>query len=325
MNIGIFETLPGFGGGNIYQKNIIKALRSKHKISCFELSRHKLLGNRIGKIKQAAEIVRNHREIDVWITTYLPTIALAFARPRGNAISLFYHHDDHMYPNRILSLFMKKVYFNQVRQCGKVVTIAKYWKEYLNSHGVIDQTIIYWGFDSSLFDYSPEVAQEFRYKYHFPGKPIIYLGNCQRHKGVIQSYDALKDMDAYLITSGEKEVKIPALNLNLTYNDYRKLIYTSNVALTMSQFKEGWNATAHESMLARTPVIGSGLGGMAELLEGGGQIICENISDLPDHVSNVLSNSRNYGDRGYDFASQFTLDRFGSDWNELVSQFQGTN
>ena len=41
-----------------------------------------------------------------------------------------------------------------------------------------------------------------------------------------------------------------------------------------------WNRTAHEAMLVGTPVIGSGRAGMRELLEAGGQLICERFEDL---------------------------------------------
>ena len=59
----------------------------------------------------------------------------------------------------------------------------------------------------------------------------------------------------------------------------------------MSKFLEGWNRTAHEAMLCRTPVIGSGTGGMRELLLGGQQIICEDIKTLPEIVDYAIKNA----------------------------------
>ena len=45
------------------------------------------------------------------------------------------------------------------------------------------------------------------------------------------------------------------------------LLQAASVAVTMSKFNEGWCRTAHEAMLCKTPVVGSGMGGMGELLE----------------------------------------------------------
>ena len=38
----------------------------------------------------------------------------------------------------------------------------------------------------------------------------------------------------------------------------------------MSEFKEGWCRVLHEAAIHSTPILGSGLGGMNELLEIGG-------------------------------------------------------
>ncbi len=42
------------------------------------------------------------------------------------------------------------------------------------------------------------------------------------------------------------------------------MLYLSDITITMSKFKEGWNRTAHESMLCGHNRLG--LGGMGELL-----------------------------------------------------------
>ncbi len=88
----------------------------------------------------------------------------------------------------------------------------------------------------------------------------------------------------------------------------------------MSKFLEGWNITAHEAMLCQTPVIGSGKGGMRELLEGGGQIICTEFSELPRHIDYALKNQQELGFKGYEFASQFTLEKFETEWLNLVDR-----
>ena len=91
----------------------------------------------------------------------------------------------------------------------------------------------------------------------------------------------------------------------------------------MSKFKEGWNMTAHEAMLFQTPVVGAGLGGMKELLEGGKQIICENFNSLKKEVEYLLNHPQErekIGRDGYDFAKNFTRERFQKDWLNLLEK-----
>ena len=64
--------------------------------------------------------------------------------------------------------------------------------------------IIYNPFDFKEFTFSDDDIDKFKIKYQLSGKPIIYLGNCQKAKGVVEAYEALKGLDAHLVTSGTK-------------------------------------------------------------------------------------------------------------------------
>ena len=165
-------------------------------------------------------------------------------------------------------------------------------------------------------------------EHRLQGKPIIYLGNCQKAKGVKESFKALKDLDVHFVTSGERRIKIPALNLNLSHRNYLTLLKSSSMVIAMSKFKEGWCRTAHEAMLLKTPVIGSGLGGMQELLVGGKQIVCRDFKDLKTKVQDLLGNPRlreKMGQDGYNFAKEFTLERFEREWLNLIEEILNKN
>ena len=87
----------------------------------------------------------------------------------------------------------------------------------------------------------------------------------------------------------------------------------------MSLFNEGWCRSAHESMICGTPVIGSGKGGMSELLKGGKQIICKNFSKLSNYVEMIIDDN-SYGKRAVDFATKdkFSLNTFNTQWIDLI-------
>ena len=91
----------------------------------------------------------------------------------------------------------------------------------------------------------------------------------------------------------------------------------------MSEFDEGWCRTAHEGMLTRTPVIGSGRGGMRELLVGGKQIITEEPRELRQAVLGYLRDPNRRagaGQQGFDYAATFTFEQFQGAWRGCVDR-----
>lgn len=193
---------------------------------------------------------------------------------------------------------------------SKLVVISKYWRDYFYNLGFKNIETIYCGFDKNEFVVDPGVSEIVRSKINPKDKKIVYIGNSQKKKGADLVYEALKDRDDFLlVTSGNKDIDLPCLNLNLNRQEYLAMLSVSDVVLTFSQFKEGWNRVAHEAMLMGVPVIGSGLGGMGELLSGGGQNIVTDPADLNKAVNDVLLDSE-VGLRGKEYAETFTKQRF---------------
>ena len=120
---------------------------------------------------------------------------------------------------------------------------------------------------------------------------------------------------------------MPCLNLDLDYKEYLCLLKASSIVLFMSKFKEGWGLTAHEAMYLKTPVIGSGLGGNRELLEGGGQVI-SSLDDLLANVQRVLDNkdvANKMGEEGHLFAKAFTKKLFNETWIKTIEDINNPN
>jgi glycosyltransferase involved in cell wall biosynthesis len=224
---------------------------------------------------------------------------------------------------KLAAFFLAPVIMCNLRKSDAIVTVSKYWQNYFQERGYKNVYLIYNGFDLNDFNISEGEIDSFKKEYNLIEKPIIYLGNCQKAKGAVESYEILKGLNVYLITSGEPMVKTPALHLNLEYRDYLKLLKASSIVVTMSKFKEGWCRTAHEAMLLKTPVIGSGLGGMRELLEDGKQIICSDFKSLKEKVEYLLNHPavrQKMGEAGFCFAKEFNLEKFKKDWIELINK-----
>ncbi len=261
---------------------------------------------------------------DLWVREDLyPLITLPFDKTQGKNLALIYHIDSSQSPffPRLLDSLMEKIARGHLRKVDGIVSIAEYWKNHFLNKGYKNIYKISPSFDLNDFNVSEKEADDFKKEFGLEGKPIIYIGNCQKAKGVVDAYQSLKDLNVHLVTSGEKMVEIPAKNLNLDYRGYLKLLKAATIAVTMSKWQEGWSMTTHEAMLLRTPVIGSGKGGMKELLEGGKQIICRNFSDLKKEVEGLLKNPakmKQMGESGFNFGQNFTRDKFRQDWINVV-------
>jgi glycosyltransferase involved in cell wall biosynthesis len=319
MEIGWIEVLKKVYGETIYT-DMVQSILSKH----YHLEMINVGLDRFKKYlypKLLYRLCRVRGEKDLWIRNFDSVLTMPYDGTRGKNVALIFHIDYSFQPAYLKPSWMilEKIFYNHLKKADAIITISRYWQSHLWERGYPNVYLIYNGFDLDQFQFEEEEVFEFRRKFQLRDKPIIYVGNCQRIKGVVETCEHLKELDVYLVTSGRKEVDIPASNLNLDYRDYLLLLRSSSVVITMSKFMEGWNRTAHEAMLCKTPVIGSGLGGMKELLEGGNQIICEDFDALKDRVLYALKHPE-LGEPGYAFAKQFTLKKFTEEWLGVIEQ-----
>jgi len=217
-----------------------------------------------------------------------------------------------------------KVLKRRLRGLDMVVTVSKFWADFLDGIGCREVRVIYNAFNPEEFVFGTEEVKNFLEKNGIPNdRPVVYIGYADRVKGVIDVFNALKDEEVTLVMTGPvtEEINIPVHWLYLNRKDYLLLLNACDVVVNMSKIEEGWSRVAHEALLCRTPVIGSGRGGMKELLEGGGQMICASISDLRDMVREVLGNKECYVEKGFNYAKGFTHEIFVRKWRELLREF----
>jgi len=323
--IGWIQIFSSGSGGESYVKLARKSLESDFDIDLIKINPGFFKRGYLKIPRLLFNLLKLKGEKDMWIRPVNALVTFSFDRTKGKNVALIHHIDYSASPlviKPVEFLLEKIVYFN-LRKVDAIVTVSQYWQDYFLKKGYQDVYKIYNPFNIEDFNITEGEISKFKNKYSLKEKPIIYLGNCQKGKGVVENYQALKEIDAYLVTSGKKRVDIPAINLDLNYREYLCLLKASSVVLTMSKFKEGWCRTAHEAMLSKTSVIGSGLGGMRELLEGGRQVVCENPQNLREKVEYLLNHPeirKKSGEDGYNFAKNFTSEKFKKDWLNLVNK-----
>jgi len=315
-----------YTGGAIYEDLTRKMLGEICKLKVTYLSRgnHKL---KIIKVLQFSKYIWKNMLLklkdDVIIRDVFSTVFAPFDKNKINIVLLHHLDIDKEKYHFFYKLFEKR-FFKRASLADRVVVVSEYWKNILAEEGCSNVSVIYNSFNLDVFEFAKQELLEYRKKLGVPkGKPIVYLGNSREEKGYIESYEALKDLDIVMITTGKKSIDLPILNVYLNYPDYLKLLKISSLVLTMSKFKEGWCRTAHEAMLCATPVIGSGRGGMKELLEKGGQTVCSDFISLKPLVMNLLNNKKkllNMANHGKEFAGKFSLDYLKNSWVKLIEQ-----
>lgn len=311
--------LPGANGGNAYDFHALQVLQDKFDVSVCPAAILKpkesiwSYWHRMRKFKSDA---------DVLIKEPYPLV-FGNSNDRVPQIGMIHHIDDELARTTVKHQWFFRRLKKRLAGLDFVVTVSKYWENYLRNLGCREIRIIYNSFDPTLYRLHPGQGAAFRKKYHIPeDKILVYAGNATRQKGIYEVYAALKDQGYHLLMSGSqnKAGDLPVQYLHLDRENYLSMLHTCDLVITFSHMTEGWNRIAHESLLCGTPVIGSGVGGMRELLEGAGQTIAKRPEDLQEAVKRVLAQKEQLSVQGKKFVEQFDMNYFSNSWQSVIDQ-----
>ncbi len=148
----------------------------------------------------------------------------------------------------------------------KVVVVADYWKDWLIDKGVNESSIYV---VPNLFD--TEVYA--MVKHSIIKRNQIYLGQfgAKQHPLIFEIAEDLKaaGYHCFFSTTSPEGTHIAANYevKHLSFEAYLKELAASLYTVCLTSFNEGWNRTAHESLMLGTPVIGNNAGGLGQLLK----------------------------------------------------------
>ncbi len=307
-------------GGNSYENELVKCLRKdneideiipvsnvKSRLKYFFVFSFFYQLFKISNFKQYDYVIRA-LETSFFLSSHTKNIVIA-------------HHYDVSYSNIFSKTMQYLAFKNLLFQKNKVdtlIVVSKYWEDFFSQYGFTNIKVIYNSFDTVAYSRSEDEISVFRNKYNLLDKKIIYIGNPQRKKGSDEVYEILKDENYYLLTSGTKELDLGTIHLNLDHHEYITLLASSDLVVLNSKFKEGWNRVAHEALLCKTPVIGSGRGGMGELLEKAKQEKFTVDTELKSKIQKVFTHYDLYKNNGYLWAVKYDLNRFCREINKVL-------
>ena len=308
---------PAANGGNAYDLQAVFSLANHYPI---EVDKSAVKQKSENIVRYAIKMQMHRAVADILIMEPFP-IVFGNRVKRMKTIGMIHHID----PKIRRSGYFHNLYFNRLlkrlRELDKVVTVSVFWQKFLEAEGCENVEIIYNSFDLNAFQNLKKDNDAFRLEHQLPlDKKIIYIGNAIKEKGVYDVYEELKNSGFHLVMTGaqNRAMDLPVHYLRLNRNQYLQLLATSSVVIAMSKMVEGWNRIAHEALLSKTPVIGSGSGGMTELLEKAGQVKVTDLAQLHASVDQVLNDEKQYARRGYEYVKQFDLNYFSNRWKEVV-------
>ncbi|HTK77847.1 MAG TPA: glycosyltransferase family 4 protein [Gemmataceae bacterium] len=311
-------------GGDIYEEMIAQCLRGACDVVDFASPRANGIGRYWNTIRTIRDVRRQvpRRAVDVVVLNQ--DAALMRPRSRAKRVVMLHHIDYSCTLMGWVYAALRPRLYRVLAEADAVVVPGRFWRDALQTRGVRNVHIIPNGFNVEQFSVDHRDVEAFRLRHGLTGKPIIYLGTTGRQKGGAEAYRILQRFDAHFVVTGPAPAPVPRVrHLRLAYREYLQLLAASTVAVTMSQFDEGWCRVAHEAMACGTPVVGSGRGGMRELLEDGGQCVCPEFAALPAAVEPLLRDP-GFRDRmrsdGIAYGRRFTLERFTRAWTELITR-----
>jgi glycosyltransferase involved in cell wall biosynthesis len=324
----LFIKRKSITGGEAYENMLVETLRKKYYVDLFEIdtqntldakkSFFRLVSRLLPRLRCLLQVNSKLRDYDLVIEDFFVK-ALSFRRAKKRIVIVHHFDNTFLLHQKLYNLLEKIFWFRMRHSPDVIVAVSDFWKKIFQAKGVKNIKVIYNSFDT--INVSKEEIKKFKKKFDLEGKSIVYIGNCQEIKGVVESYKALAHLNVHLVTSGKQRIDLPAKNLDLTKAEYYTLLAASSIVITMSKFNEGWCRTAHEAMLLGKPVIGSGRGGMQELLHAGHQTVCSSFDDLESLTSRLLNNRllrKKQGLAGFKYASKFTKEMFQKEWFKLI-------
>lgn len=306
-------------GGNAYE---FQAMQSLNEVFDFALD-----GN---VVRQSSENVlsywlrlRNHSVNAKLVIRDAQVVAFSKATSSRPQVAIIHHIDLNLKKRDVKNRLYQRLLFKQLRGMTVVVAVSQFWNDWLSEMGCSNVKVIYNSFELADFEIGENHRREFRQKHDLPAnRPLIYIGNSTSRKGVEDVFRALKDESYTLVMTGRtNHLNLPVRHFNLIRKDYLTLLSACDVVITMSKMTEGWNRVAHEAMLCKTPVIGSGSGGMRELLSLGKQVMLHDSIMLPQTIREILPHKNELGFQGFQNLKKFDLSYFKDSWVKLIGRY----
>ena len=254
--------------------------------------------------------------------------AMMLIIPKHISIISIAHHYDPSVLIGIRRLYVKLyhwLFLSQKSRVDVVVSCSKYWSNFYKEKGFKNTKTIHNGFDIHSMDRSLNLLDNnlVLKRYKLTSNQYLHLGKYARGKGQKIAFEALKKFGIPMIATGSIKTSLSndtkeIILINASYDDYNVLLKNAKAVICMSEFKEGWCRVLHEAAIHGTRILGSGLGGMKELLEIGN--LKPSTAETLSNDFNSIINDEPISDDKVELYRSFNLEKFNIDWQLCVNE-----
>lgn len=245
--------------------------------------------------------------------------------PKHVKIICIIHHYDPKPFRGFRKLYAKAAYYLvklQQRRIECVVTGAKVWKRFFELQHFKNVFVIHSAFEVNemLRIVTDRDGQRFLRENNLSPNQYIYIGTYHAAKGQARAIEILSELDFPLVaTSTDKNTKAADNKIKIlsaSFSEYNHLLKNARIAVAMSTFREGWCRVLHEAAIHGTPILGSGSGGMRELLKLS-SVHPSSFESLKSDVVEKLSQPRLSDEITSKFCD-YTAENFKEKWFDLI-------
>ena len=248
--------------------------------------------------------------------------------PKKTKVICIIHHYDPTPFRGLRQLYAKLAYClvkHQKERIDCVITGAKVWKRFFERQGFKKVLIIQSAFyvDEMLRVVKDGGGKKLLKQHNLATDRYIYLGTFNPSKGQNLTAQEISDLGYTLVATNPRantkvscgQVKV----ISASFAEYNHLLKNARLAIAMSTFKEGWCRVLHEAAIHGTPILGSGLGGMRELLKLS-MTRPSSFKSLRGDVIERLSQPKLSDEIIKNFTG-FTSEKFKKEWLKVISDY----
>ncbi|NJE55152.1 glycosyltransferase family 4 protein [Thermococcus sp. 21S9] len=237
--------------------------------------------------------------------TPLALKAVSAGRKVGKATLITTHSINYENSSAIRALArMTFPYFRYyLRNPHRVIAVSKASREFIKLFTRVPVEVIQNGVNVEFFDV-PLSKEEAKEKLGLGERVILYVGRLEPRKGVSTLINAMRHVDGTLLIAGQGSM-LPLLRERakllgvadrvrfLGMVEYSKLplLYRASDVFVLPSLSEAFGIVLLEAMASGTPVIGTRVGGIPEIIDGCGLLVPPgNARELANAINLVLGN-----------------------------------
>ncbi|WP_456421308.1 glycosyltransferase family 4 protein [Thermococcus sp.] len=190
-----------------------------------------------------------------------------------------------------------------LRNPHRIIAVSRASKCFIRRFTRVPVEVVQNGVNVGFFDI-PISRNEAKEKLGLGEKVVLYVGRLEPRKGVSTLINAMKHVDGTLLIAGQgsmlpllrERAKLLGIGNRVRFLgmvEYSKLplLYRASDVFVLPSLSEAFGIVLLEAMASGTPVIGTSVGGIPEIIDGCGLLVSPgNAKELARAINFVLSN-----------------------------------